>query len=76
MAFYSMGLKLFPVARPAGSGAVARAVFRSAARDTGINDQVLIRSLEACRQFLQGELPNGPFRLFHQSFRDFLLIGN
>lgn len=29
--------------------------------------------LEACKQYLEGELPEGPFRLFHKSFADFLL---
>lgn len=29
--------------------------------------------LDTCRQYLIGELPNGPFRLFHKSFADFLL---
>src|SRR5215813_10463135 len=30
-------------------------------------------SLRVCKQYLNGELPNGPFRLFHKSFADFLL---
>ena len=29
--------------------------------------------LRACKQYLTGELPHGPFRLFHKSFADFLL---
>jgi hypothetical protein len=31
------------------------------------------RPLRACGQYLAGELPNGPFRVFHKSFEDFLL---
>lgn len=30
-------------------------------------------ALEVCRQYLDGELPDGPFRVFHRSFADFLL---
>jgi hypothetical protein len=30
-------------------------------------------ALRACKQYLTGPLPNGPFRIFHQSFVDFLL---
>jgi tetratricopeptide (TPR) repeat protein len=30
-------------------------------------------TLRQCKQFLTGELPNGPFRPFHKSFADFLL---
>ena len=29
--------------------------------------------LKACAQYLAGNLPEGPFTLYHQSFRDFLL---
>jgi WD40 repeat protein len=29
--------------------------------------------LRTCKQYLAGSLPDGPFRLFHQSFADFLL---
>jgi hypothetical protein len=29
--------------------------------------------IRICKQYLTGELPEGPFRVFHQSFRDFLL---
>ncbi|MCZ7572412.1 MAG: hypothetical protein M5U01_27990 [Ardenticatenaceae bacterium] len=31
------------------------------------------RELRACKQYLTGELPAGPFRPFHRSFADFLL---
>ncbi len=30
-------------------------------------------ALQACAQYLSGPEPEGPFRLYHQSFRDFLL---
>ncbi|MEP7199271.1 MAG: hypothetical protein ABI874_05580 [Chloroflexota bacterium] len=30
-------------------------------------------TLRKCAQYLHGDLPNGPFRLFHKSFADFLL---
>jgi tetratricopeptide (TPR) repeat protein len=30
-------------------------------------------ALRACKQYLAGDLPSGPFRLFHKSFGDFLL---
>lgn len=29
--------------------------------------------IRVCKQYLDGRLPNGPFRLFHKSFTDFLL---
>jgi len=29
--------------------------------------------LRACAQYLTGSLPHGPFRIYHQSFRDFLM---
>lgn len=32
------------------------------------------RPLRICRQYFSGNLPDGPFRLFHKSFADFLLI--
>jgi len=31
------------------------------------------QALESTKQYLDGELPEGPFRLFHKSFSDFLL---
>jgi len=31
------------------------------------------QTLRTCKQYLSGDLPDGPFRLFHQSFVDFLL---
>ncbi|MCI0713738.1 MAG: hypothetical protein L0154_26505 [Chloroflexi bacterium] len=35
--------------------------------------QDLVAPLRKCNQYLVGDLPDGPFRLFHQSFQDFLL---
>jgi WD40 repeat protein len=32
--------------------------------------------LEPCMQYLNGVFPDGPFRIYHQSFRDFLLASN
>ena len=29
--------------------------------------------MRKCKQYLAGELPEGPFRVFHKSFADFLL---
>ncbi len=33
----------------------------------------VLDTLEACAQFLTGSLPEGPVRIYHQSFREFLL---
>lgn len=38
-----------------------------------ITGQDVEEALEASRQYLDGELPEGPFRPFHKSFTDFLL---
>ncbi|MCJ7445052.1 MAG: hypothetical protein MUO26_11100, partial [Methanotrichaceae archaeon] len=38
-----------------------------------ISGKDLEYSLRACKQYLEGELPEGPFRPFHRSFADFLL---
>lgn len=38
-----------------------------------ISDQEVEQPLRICKQYLSGELPEGPFRAFHQSFSDFLL---
>ncbi|MCZ7568807.1 MAG: AAA family ATPase [Ardenticatenaceae bacterium] len=35
--------------------------------------QEVEETLEACRQYLEGDWPDGPFRPFHQSLADFLL---
>jgi hypothetical protein len=51
------------------------------ARDEGLTTRQLSnivgrdvrRPLQACKQYLAGEWPDGPFRPFHQSFVDFLL---
>lgn len=36
--------------------------------------QEMEHPLRICKQYLSGLLPDGPFRLFHKSFADFLLI--
>lgn len=38
-----------------------------------ITDQELERTLRICKEYLIGSMPEGPFRLFHKSFADFLL---
>jgi WD40 repeat protein len=38
-----------------------------------ISGQEVEQPLRICKQYLSGELPEGPFRVFHQSFSDFLL---
>lgn len=38
-----------------------------------ITEQELEQALRVCKQYLDGNLPDGPFRLFHKSFADFLL---
>jgi hypothetical protein len=51
------------------------------AQGEGVNAEQLIdiigkdirAALRACKQYLSGELPGGPFRPFHKSFADFLL---
>ncbi len=51
------------------------------ARDEGLNRTQLEkligteieRELRVCKQYLNGEPPEGPFRVFHKSFSDFLL---
>jgi len=40
---------------------------------TTLLDRDIRQALRASKQYLDGELPNGPFRLFHKSFADFLL---
>ena len=52
------------------------------AQDEGLSrtqiEQILGKDIEQplriCKQYLSGNLPDGPFRPFHQSFADFLLI--
>jgi hypothetical protein len=36
----------------------------------------LTQALLVCQQYIGGERPNGPFRIFHQSFAEFLLDEN
>ncbi len=40
---------------------------------TGVIGKDIRAALRATRQYLSGELPDGPFRPFHKSFADFLL---
>jgi hypothetical protein len=37
-----------------------------------IVDRGLMQELRKCHQYLSGDLPDGPFRLFHKSFSDYL----
>ncbi|GAA1031096.1 hypothetical protein GCM10009557_25310 [Virgisporangium ochraceum] len=39
---------------------------------TGLPTSRTRRALEECSQYLTGELPDGPFRLYHDSFREYL----
>jgi hypothetical protein len=39
----------------------------------GISGVEVEQALRICRQYLAGELPHGPFHVFHKSFSDFLL---
>lgn len=39
---------------------------------TGLPISRTRRALEECSQYLTGELPDGPFRLYHDSFREYL----
>ena len=38
-----------------------------------ISDREVEQPLRICRQYLAGELPDGPFQVFHKSFAEFLL---
>ena len=38
----------------------------------GIDDETLGDRLRVAQQYLAGDLPNGPFGIYHQSFREFL----
>ncbi len=40
---------------------------------TGQSQPAIRRLMSACGQYLSGPRPDGPFRVFHRSFRDFLL---
>lgn len=53
--------------------AVARGPGLTSAQLASITGRDVRAALRACRQYLDGELPDGPFRPFHKSFSDFLL---
>jgi len=61
---YEPLLGLIAVAR--GEGLTARQLSNIAGTDVRA-------ALRNVKQYLRGELPNGPFRTFHESFTDFLL---
>lgn len=56
---------LGPVAVSRGHGLTRRQLDKIAGRD-------VIEALEIAKQYLDGALPDGPFRPFHKSFADFL----
>ena len=51
-----------------GEGLSATQLERLAGEEVDVEE-----ALEVCRQYLEGELPDGPFRVFHRSLSDFLL---
>jgi tetratricopeptide (TPR) repeat protein len=53
--------------------AVAQGDGLTSAQLTALAGKDLRAALRASKQYLAGELPGGPFRLFHKSFADFLL---
>lgn len=53
--------------------AVAQGEGLTAQQLTSILNKDVRAILRAIKQYLTGELPDGPFRLFHKSFADFLL---
>jgi hypothetical protein len=53
--------------------AVAQGDGLSRAQLAGISGVEVEQALRICRQYLAGELPYGPFHVFHKSFSDFLL---
>ena len=64
----------FDVFRPVlGLVAVAQAGGLERAHLDQIAAQDSYQALLACKQYLDGALPDGPFRLFHRSFSEFLL---
>lgn len=62
--FYESLLGLIAVAH--GDGLTAQQLTEIIGKD-------IRGALRACKQYLSGELPDGPFRIFHKSFTDFLL---
>jgi hypothetical protein len=63
---YRPVLGLIAVAR--GEGLNATQLEKLTGKDVDVEE-----ALEVCKQYLEGELPEGPFRPFHRSFADFLL---
>ena len=53
--------------------AVAQGEGLSATQLSLISGKDVEQALRACKQYLNGDLPDGPFRPFHRSFVDFLL---
>jgi len=53
--------------------AVARGPGLTSTQLASITGRDVRAALRTCRQYLDGELPDGPFRPFHKSFGDFLL---
>lgn len=53
--------------------AVSQGQGLSLAQLTGITGQDIRAALRACAQYLNGPWPDGPYRVFHKSFADFLL---
>jgi hypothetical protein len=53
--------------------AVSQGAGLTAAQLAALIGRDVRQALRACKQYLSGELPEGPFRPFHQSFVDFLL---
>lgn len=59
-----------------GALAVARGEGLTRAQLAGVTGRSLAETgtlLRACAQYLTGSQPDGPFQIYHQSFRDFLL---
>ncbi len=64
----------FDVFKPVlGAVAVARGHGLTRQQLERITGHDATEALETAKQYLDGALPNGPFRLFHKSFADFLL---
>jgi hypothetical protein len=56
-----------------GLSAVARGGGLTRTEMSAISGMDAEPSLRRCKQYLEGELPNGPFRTFHRSFAEFVL---
>ena len=53
--------------------AVAQGAGLMRAQLAAISGVEVEQPLRVCKQYLAGDLPDGPFRVFHKSFADFLL---